>query len=300
MARHLVPDRRDRTEAVAFHLLLQALRLFSPSGGRRAGRFLGRCVARWVPVRRDVALANLRASFPERTEAERRAIYRGMCENMGVTLAEFARFGAARPEPVSSWVRMENAEAVERALQAGRGALLVTAHFGNWEALGVAMAARGYPMTALVARQRNPLVESLFTAYRGRVGLPSINVGNSLKPLLRVLREGSCVATLADQDGGPHGFFLPFLGRPASVQSGLFSLLARKGTPMVTGFAIREGDGWRGEIQDPVFPIADGDPETEARRLAAIYIQRVETYVRRHPDHWFWLHRRWRTQPPLA
>ena len=76
----------------------------------------------------------------------------------------------------------------------------------------------------------------------------------------------ACVATLADQDGGPQGFFLPFLGRVASVQAGLFRLLARKGIPMVTGFSIREGDKWRAEIQEPEFPHPSDDPETEARR----------------------------------
>jgi KDO2-lipid IV(A) lauroyltransferase len=70
---------------------------------------------------------------------------------------------------------------------------------------------------------------------------------------------------------------------------------------MVTGFCVREGDGWRGFFQDPVFPLPaeKGEPEeAEARRLASIYTARVEDYVRRHPDHWFWVHRRWHTRPP--
>ncbi|HYV50985.1 MAG TPA: lysophospholipid acyltransferase family protein [Dongiaceae bacterium] len=298
MARHEQPDLQDRVEAVALNALLAALRLPSLSGGRRAGRALGRCVSRCVPIRRDVALANLQAAFPERTETECRDIYRRMCETMGMMLAEFARFGARRPDPVVNWMPVDNVSAVERALAAGRGALLVTAHFGNWEVLGGAVAGHGFPLTAIAARQRNPLVEGLFNRYRQNIGLPSINVDRSLKPLLRALQEGACVATLADQDGGPDGFFLPFLGRPASVQAGLFRLLARRGTPMVTGFAVREGEGWRGELQDPEFPEPNAAPDGEAKRLASIYTARVEDYVRRYPDHWFWLHRRWRTRPP--
>ncbi len=298
MARHEVPDFQDRVEAAAFRAVLFALRAPGRTRGRRAGRALGRCVSRWVPVRREVALANLAAAFPEKSDAERRDIYRRMSETMGITLAEFARFGGRRDEPLSSWIRVENLNAVDRALAAGEGALLVTAHFGNWEILGGALAEHGYPMTALAARQRNPLVERLFTAYRENVGMASITVGKSFRPLLKALQKGACVATLADQDGGPHGFFLPFLGRPASVQAGLFRLLARRGTPMVTGFAIRDGEGWRAEIQEPEFPRSGVDPETEAQRLAAVYSSRVEDYVRRYPDHWFWLHRRWRTRPP--
>ena len=298
MARHEVPDVQDRLEAAAFRALLAALRIPGRKGGRRAGRVLGHCVSRWVPIRRDVALANLEAAFPERTEAERRDIYRRMCETMGITLAEFARFGGSRDESLSSSIRVDNLSAADRALAPGKGAFLVTAHFGNWEILAGAFAEHGYPMTAVAARQRNPLVERIFSAYRQKVGIASLNVGKNLRPLLKVLQEGACVATLADQDGGPRGFFLPFLGRPASVQAGLFRLLARRGTPMVTGFAVRDGEGWRGEIQEPEFPRSGADPEAEARRLAAVYLGRVEQYVRRYPDHWFWLHRRWRTRPP--
>jgi len=240
----------------------------------------------------------LALAFPERSETERHEIYRRMCEMLGMTLAEFARFGRRHPESLSSWIHLGDLGMIDRALAPGKGALLVTAHFGNWEVLGGAMAAHGYPMTAVGARQRNPMVEQLFTTYRKNIGLPSINVGKSLKPLLKALHEGACVATLADQDGGPHGFFLPFFGRPASVQAGLFRLLARKGTPLVTGFAVRENESWRGELQEPEFPRPGADPEEEARRLAAVYVGRVEEYVRRYPDHWFWLHRRWRTRPP--
>ncbi|HET9232850.1 MAG TPA: lysophospholipid acyltransferase family protein [Candidatus Eisenbacteria bacterium] len=293
MARHETPDLQDRVEAVALTLLLGTLRL---PGGQWAGRQLGRFVSRWVPIRREVALINLRASFPEKSETECRAIYGRMCELLGITLAEFARF--SKPHALTRRITIENVEAVDRALRAGKGALLVTAHFGNWEVLGGAVAARGYPMTAVGARQRNPLVEELFNRYRQNVGMVSINVDKNLKPLLQALHEGACVATLADQDGGPDGFFLPFLGRTASVQGGLFRLLARKGIPMVTGFSIREGDRWRGELQDPEFPEPSEDTEREAARLAAVYAGRVESYVRRYPDHWFWLHRRWRTRPP--
>jgi KDO2-lipid IV(A) lauroyltransferase len=301
MARHETPDLRDRLEYAAFAILLGVLRLPSRSGGRRLGRGLGRLVSRAVPIRREIALENLRKAFPEWSDKRGREVYRGMCENLGLTLAEFARFGKRPRENLASWIRVENAGAVDRALAAGKGVLLVTAHFGNWEVLAAALAVQGHRMTAVGARQRNPLVEALFTRYRQNAGLSNITVDKNLRPLLQALNEGACIATLADQDGGPGGFFLDFLGRPASVQAGLFRLLARRGTPMVTGFAVREREGWRGEFHDPVFPRSaeKGAPqEAEARRLAALYTARVEEYVRRHPDHWFWVHRRWHTRPP--
>jgi KDO2-lipid IV(A) lauroyltransferase len=166
MARHETPDTRDRLEYAAFSVLLAALRLPSRRQGRRLGLALGRLVSRAVPIRREVALENLRNAFPEWSETRRRDVYRGMCENLGLTLAEFARFGGRSREPLESWIRVENVEAADRAIAAGKGVLLITAHFGNWELLGAAFAARGYPLTAMGARQRNPLVETLISRYR--------------------------------------------------------------------------------------------------------------------------------------
>ncbi len=267
----------------------------------RWGKRFGRFAARWIPLRREVALDNLRLAFPEKSEEERRAVYRGMLENLGLVLASFARFERETREPISETMRLVNPEAFAEAHRAGRGAILLSAHFGNWEALVSTVAAAGHPVTILGGRQRNPLVEELFARYRTRMGLGAITVGKSLKPILVALRRGDFVATLADQDGGPGGFFIDFLGRPASVQPGLFRLAARTGVPLVTGFAVREGDGWRGELQSPILPAPATSPEAveaEARRLAAHYTALVETYVRRYPDHWFWVHRRWKTRPP--
>jgi KDO2-lipid IV(A) lauroyltransferase len=279
MARHETPDLKDRLEYGALVALLAAMRAPSARRGRGWGRALGRFAARSVPLRREVALENLRAAFPELDPGARAAVYAAMLENLGEVLGGFARFGKGRPEPITDTIRVANPEAFAEAHRAGRGAVLLTAHYGNWEAFGAA----------------------IFARYRGRMGLGTLTVGKSLKPLVKTLREGSFVASLADQDGGPGGFFLDFLGRKASVQPGLFRLLARSGVPMVTGFAVRDGEGWRGELQSPVWPARARDEasvEGEARRLAALYTLRVEQYVRARPDHWFWVHRRWRTRPP--
>jgi KDO2-lipid IV(A) lauroyltransferase len=294
---------RDRVEHAALRSLLGALRVPDLRGGQRLGERLGRGVDTVSRVRRAQALDNLRHAFPELPEAERREILRRMWVGLGRTAAEFARFDQRRPFDIRDLMDLENAGAFAQARERGKGALLLTAHFGNWEVLGAAVSASGYPVTVLGARQRNPLVEDLLARYRARVGLPGITVGESLRPLVRAFRNGAFVATLADQDGGRHGFFVDFLGRPASVQAGLFRLIARRGVPLVTGFAVRDGARWRGEFQAPEWPrpvSGEAQADAEALRLARVYTARVETYVRRHPDHWFWLHRRWKTRPPAA
>ncbi len=301
MARHETPDLRDRFEYAGLAALLAAFRVGPREAARRGGERLGRFVDRVAPLRREVALENLRRAFPDMSEAEQRAVYRRMLENLGVMMAEFARYAREPVEPATRSVHLVNPELIAPAGAAGKGALLLTAHFGNWEGLGAATREFGYPVTVLGARQRNPLVEDLFARYRSRMGLKAITVGKSLKPILKAFNSGAYVATLADQDGGRGGFFIDFLGRKASVQGGLFRLIARRGTPLVTGFAIRDGAVWRGVFQEPIWPrevSGEDEVEVEARRLAALYTARVEDHVRRHPDHWFWVHRRWRTRPP--
>jgi len=303
VARHEVPDARDRLEHAAFTLALAGLRVGSRASALRRGEALGRFLARRVPLRREVALENLRLSFPETSAGERLAVYERMCAQLGRVLVEFSRFGARPPEPASSYFELAGREHIDRALERKQGALLLTAHYGNWEAFGSAVAQAGLPLTVLGARQRNPLVEETFSELRRRGGTETLVVGKSLRPVVELLDRNACLATLADQDGGPRGIFLEFLGRTASVQGGLFRLAARRGVPIVIGFAVRQGDGWRSEIAPPLFPEPHRDPEeveAEARRLAGIYSAQVERAVRARPEHWFWVHRRWRTRPPAG
>jgi len=291
------PRPKDRLEYAALAAGLAALRLPGRRLGLKLGESLGAFSARVVPVRRDVALDNLRQALPELDPEARVAVYRAMCRNLGRVLADFARLTVLDAESVRGLVGFGDLSALEA--HAG-GALLLTAHYGNWEALGAGLAARGFPLTVLGARQRNPLVEDLFSRYRSRFGMEAVSVSQGLRPVVSALKRGRLVATLADQDGGREGFFLPFLGRQASVQAGVFRLAVRAEVPVFTGFCFRDGDRWRAEAQEPLVPRPAATPtaqDAEARRLAAAYTARVEDYVRRRPEHWFWVHRRWHTRP---
>lgn len=300
MARHEVPDTRDRLEWWGFRAVLAVLRAGSREGGRRRGESLGRFVARVIRLRRKVALENLALAFPEKTPSEHEAIYDSMCAQLGRVLSEFARI-PTDADTIPRHVHIDHPEVMDAARADGRGAILLTAHFGNWEWMGAAVQASGHPVTVIGARQRNPLVESLFADMRRHTGMKVATVGKSLKPILSTLNANRFAATLADQDGGRDGIFVEFFGRPASVQAGLFRLAARRGVPIATGFAYAEERGWSVRSQPVLFPRPVESPEqaeAEAARLAGIYAARVEAAVRERPDHWFWVHRRWRTRPP--
>jgi len=257
-------------------------------------------MSRFVPLRRGVALANLLAAFPDSTEKQRRAIYRSMCRSLGVVISDFARWPLMSASDFVEYVDIEGMENLERVRDRAGGTLMLTGHFGNWELTSAVVASLGIPVTVLGARHRNPVVERLFTDYRIASGVSELTLRQGLKPLVETLRRGDVVGSLADQDGGADGFFVDFLGRPASVQAGLFRLAARMKVPVLTCFTMRAGTRWR-MVCEPPFELEGIDPdrpEDVARGLATAYTRRLEARVREHPDHWFWVHRRWKTRPP--
>ncbi|MFO7652490.1 MAG: lysophospholipid acyltransferase family protein [Candidatus Krumholzibacteriia bacterium] len=266
------------------------------------GRRLGRAAWHVAPVRRDVVLANLRAAFgAEQTPAEIEGLARRFYVELGTTLLEFCAFSKLGPEGVRRITVIENEHYLEEVRREGRGALLVSGHYGNWELQAAAVAARGYPVQALAKTQSNPRVDRLQNDLRRRVGVGIIRVGPSLKEMIRALRRGDLVGLLGDQDAGPLGHFVEFLGRPASVYRGPAAYAYRLGCPLLTGFPRRLPDGTHvlrfnaPHRADPAW-----DEATAIARLTEAHTRELEEAVRAAPEHYWWVHRRWKTQPPAA
>ncbi|NNF06906.1 MAG: hypothetical protein HKN21_09105, partial [Candidatus Eisenbacteria bacterium] len=242
---------------------------------------------------------NLRLAFPEKDAAWHLDIYKKMLQNMGGVLSEFARLTDPKRSKELLF-ELKNAKWIPETHALGRGGFLLSAHFGNWEGMGAIGADMGVPITVLGARQRNPLVEKMFSEYRASLGVEAITVRSGMRPLVQALKQGRLVTTLADQDGGRDGIFLDFFGRKASVQAGVFRLAARLQAPILVGFSTRVDEGWSGYLHPPLMPREAQGPEAlekEATRLAREYTQLVEQAVSAPPAHWFLVHRRWKTRP---
>ena len=288
------PTLRDRVEYVLFRGAVAALGALPRGAALAIGRRLGDFALDVIRIRRRVALENLKLVEPD--ASRRRALARRLYRGLGETLVEFARLD----ERSGPWLRslaIEGEEWLRAALEPGRGAVLVSGHYGNWEVFGAALAARGHPISYVVAEQRNPLVGSFIDRRRNRLGVKTFPVGAPVRRALRELRENRCVVLLADQDAGGEGLFLPFLGRDASVTTGPALIAQRSGATIVTGFIEREGGGRYTMRIDESFTVAPDDSIEDAARR---YTARVEAAVRRRPDHWFWVHRRWKTRAPRA
>ena len=263
--------------------------------GRAFGIFLGRVVR----YRRKVALENLRRALgTEKSEAELRRILRGVYRHFGQMIVEFCRFPVLSGRRIERLVTMENPEILEEAARRGKGVVLVSGHFGNWEMMGAAIAHKGYPVRGLVANQRNTAVGDLMDRFRRCVQVEPIHVGISVKDILRALSRGEFVAIISDQNAGRRGIFVDFFGRPTSTPQGAAAIALKRDTPILLAFCVRQPGGRHRVILEH-FPNSDHFPDGAegVRAVTQLYTQRLEYYIRRYPDQWLWLHRRWKCSP---
>ncbi|MFL5311677.1 MAG: lysophospholipid acyltransferase family protein [Myxococcales bacterium] len=252
-------------------------------------------------LRRRVALDGLRRAFPERTEEERRATARAAYRQLGRSLAEVLLARRVRDADLEDLVRFENWDVYEAARARGRGVVVAVAHFGNWEVLARACARRGVPLTAITRALRGRLNQQLVAARR-EGGLRELPDKGSTGAALRLLRRGETLAVVVDQNMRPsRGIFVDFFGEPACTTPAAAVLALRSGAPLLAAFPVRGADGThRVRVEGPFSPPAGARGRSAVLALTQEVTRAVERAVREHPDHWFWVHRRWKTRPEGA
>ena len=229
---------------------------------------------------------------------EAAAIARRMFGNIGKTLLEVLYIPALTPEKLERWVTIENLHYLEEAMSAGKGTVLLTAHFGNWEWTAARLVRAGFPLAAIAETQPNPGLDQLLNEYRGMVGLAPYARGNALVAAMKALKSGHILGFLADQDAKANGVFVEFFGRPASTPQGPAVFAQRCGAPVVPAFIVRlPRKGHRIILSPPLYAEESDDPKQVIVSLTARMTQVMEERIRQYPDHWWWFQRRWITDP---
>lgn len=269
------------------------------------GAALGSAAFR-LGVRREVAIDNIRRAADVVSPDEAPRVAHDAYRNLGRTFAEYARLPVTSLESLRARVRFEGLEHMQAALARGRGVVAVSGHFGSLELMATAFRLLDAKPTLLVAPMRNPLATQYFRRHRSAYGVDVAEVGPRLREAFRVLRRGGLLCIAADQDAGRHGMFVDFLGRPASTATGAVELAMRTGAPIVFGLTFREGVDHHRLVIEPPMDVTEGEDRERTIRTHLERLSRLlEAGIRARPDHWFWLHRRWKTQPadvshPLA
>lgn len=268
---------------------------------RRLGEGLGVMFYLVDRVHRRIALANLEVAFPNRTPDERRAIAQSMFRHFGRLLLELLKY-ASLPKPQQlALVEWEGEERVRLALAQGKGILFCTGHFGFWEQQALAHALKFEPMAVMARPLDNPRLHDLLEHIRTSNGNPVVYRRGAVRKALRLIAEGKGVGVLIDQHmTSADAIYVDFFGRPAATTSTLAALALRTGAPVIPLFAFPLPNGrYRMIYEHPVEP-----PRHDSVDAVREFTQRctdvLEMHVRRHPELWLWMHRRWRDAPGPA
>jgi KDO2-lipid IV(A) lauroyltransferase len=291
---------RTWIEYAAAWTILKVVSLAPRAFALRAGRAVGALAFAVLPHLRRHAEVNLRLAFPALDERERRRIRRGVFRNLGRLLGEVSQFPRLNRENISSIVVYEGLENYLGAVTQGRGVILLTGHIGAWELSVYAHSIYGHPMSFLARRVDNPLVERLAESYRARYGNRSIDKIGSVREVLKTLKSGGVVGILADLNTSrEEGVFCDFFGVEACATAGVATLALRTGAVVLPGYLIWDEKGriHRLHFEPQVETIDTGNQKEDVITNTARYAKVLESIIRRHPDQWLWIHRRWRTRP---
>ncbi len=291
-------DLRFSIEYGAVKFLLGIVRLFPLRVSLPIGAFWGWTAFTLFRVRRAVSIENVRSALAC-DSGTARSIARRAYMNLGRSLVEFASIGKWTSQRIKNLVAIEGSEYFDEVLRSGRGAVLFTGHFGNWELLAARAAAIGHPFHVLVGQQSNRRVDEIINSLRRSQNVKIIYQQAGLRQVLRALESNEYVAILADQDARRSGIFVEFLGKPASTFREPARLAIRQGCPIICGFIVRKRGGRHvAKIQPPLWPNQELEDEAAIHDLTQRYTSMLESFVREYPDHYFWAHRRWKTKPP--
>ncbi|HUU46599.1 MAG TPA: lysophospholipid acyltransferase family protein [Acidobacteriota bacterium] len=288
------PSLKHRLEYLALSGLKTLANTLPESTARNFGANLGRLIGRLWSARRQIACDNLAQAFPDRPRQEIEDIAGAVFANVGRTMFEVLRFGQSRPEDILARVDTNGTEPFEEAARLGRGALLVSAHIGNWEIHGAWIRALGYPVDVVVKPMRNPLADHLLNSCRAVHDVGIIHTQQATSGIVRAVKQRRFVAIVADQYAGGEGVGVEFFGRTVSTPRGPAALALKYGCPIITGYLVRKPDGRYYAFNDTLLTFTpSGDSEKDVVAVTQAFTTRIENYIRRKPDEWLWTHRRW-------
>ncbi|MBN4057119.1 lysophospholipid acyltransferase family protein [bacterium AH-315-J21] len=262
------------------------------------GAAVGRFGMRLMKSRQRIAVDNLAQAFPELSTDEHERIAKRVFENIGRTFTELARFPLYTPEVIDEIVTLRGAEVFKPVTERGKGCLLITPHFGNWELIAAWPQSNGLPTSCLAGRQTNRFIDELLNQLRRSVGVNIIHTGSSARKVLSALRKGELVGIVPDQHSAIGHVVVNFFGRPIAAHRGPALFAYRTDAAVVVGYLVRKEagchDGW---VEEPIYVDRSRSEEEEVQRITQLYFSRFEEAIRQYPDMWMWTHRRWKPVP---
>ncbi len=239
-------------------------------------------------------------AFPEKTAEEREAISRGCFRNLGRVAAEFTYLPRLNERNFNRYIFFEGLENFDRAFKKGKGVLFLTAHFGNWEWMAALFPlAAHHPCNVVFRPLDNRFLDEIVDKLRTGTGNLTVPKQKAMGQILRLLKSGQAVGILLDQNmTWQEGVFVNFFGEQACTNTGMALLALHTGAAVLPVFNFRQEDGRYTVVIEPEVPLVQtGNKEADVFRNTEIFTGIIERYVRHRPDHWLWVHQRWKTRP---
>jgi KDO2-lipid IV(A) lauroyltransferase len=290
---------RDRLQYAAFRLARAVLTAIPEVVAMDIGAGLGLLAGSVLRIRRSAVQENLEIAFPGKTAGWRRRVARRCYVHLGREVVFLMRIKPWSSARITERMQVIGMDALMAEAERGRGVVILSAHHGNWELAGAAVAALGCPLDVVGKGMANRLFEADIFETRERLGMRVIAMSDAPRKVLRALGQGRVVAMLSDQNAHRWGVFVPFFGRLAATPRGAALFAIRRSAPVFVALATRDpgrAQRYRLEFRRLEYGVT-GDLEVDTRALLTAYHAHLEKAIAAAPEQYFWQHRRWKTRP---
>lgn len=249
-----------------------------------------------IPIRRKTVLENLHNAFPDYNEKKLKSIAFGSYKSFAIALAEILYIPAMSKEDIKKQVDCSNVELIREKYEENNGVILLSAHFGNWEFMATSLAAQlNIPISVVIKPQRNPYVTNWMNKARTKWNNEIVPLGISIRQTYQTLKDKKIVAMVADQRGPEESIKINFFGRNITVLTGPAVLSLKTGAPVLYGISVRQDDhsykSVMTEISKENLPESN---EEKIKELSQRHMAFLEGYIRKYPEQWLWMHKRWK------
>jgi KDO2-lipid IV(A) lauroyltransferase len=288
---------RNLVEYIAFRSIISLIGAFPLRTSIKIGGLFGKICVKLFPRLKKTAARNLELALPELSQTERKKIIEGVFESLGKQLGLVSHFEKITPEELLEIVKIKGEENIKKLLAQKRGLLFFSGHLGAWEVFNVLPKMLGIQLNILVRRIDNPIVENHVNSIRTKFGAVTIDKSKANRQLFRILNEGGALGILADLNvQEKEGIFVNFFGIPASTTTSIAKLALKTKAAIIPAFAVWENGNCVVYIE-PEIPYEITRDKKSVHEITQQITTKIEEYVRKYPDQWLWIHKRWNTRP---
>jgi KDO2-lipid IV(A) lauroyltransferase len=287
---------KKQIEFIIFQFFRFIILLMPLKSAQVLGKTLGQISYCVLTKRRAITLENLKNAFPEKSDTELKIIIKGVFQNLAISVCEFLWFPNLTDETLRKLVKYNNLDIMTGRHKLGRGMIMLSGHFANWELIAFATAyTTEIPFTIIVKTQTNKKVDRVINRHRTKYGNRVVAMEQSVREILSALTNGGIVAMAADQSAPKESVFVEFFGRAVATFQGPAVFALRSGAPLQMGILIRQPDfTYEAIIEEIDYSDLKEYNEQNIIELTQRHTALLEKYIRRYPELWMWTHRRWK------